>query len=262
MKFCISNLAWNIHEEVNVLNLLKRKIKFLEYPPSLLISDPTSKKDVLKAKTIWKKRKISLYSMQSILFNSNNAYIFGNIKQRQNFYDQVKKKIILAKTLQTKIIVFGSPKNKKTFGKKKYILDKLSFEMFKKIALFSEKNKIIFCIEANPKIYGTKYLTHTLDAIKLSKKINNKYLKVNLDLSTIISNNENIDFLLKNYLHYFAHAQISSPHLINLLKYKKDIKIFLKKLSKYKYKKVTSIETLRQSKNNLKYIRDILKLIK
>ena len=119
MKFCISNLAWNIHEEVNVLNLLKRKIKFLEYSPSLLISDPTSKKDVLKAKTIWKKRKISLYSMQSILFNSNNAYIFGNIKQRQNFYDQVKKKIILAKTLQTKIIVFGSPKNKKTFGKKK-----------------------------------------------------------------------------------------------------------------------------------------------
>jgi len=107
MKFCISNLAWNIHEEVNVLNLFKRKIKFLEYSPSLLISDPTSKKDVLKAKTIWKKRKISLYSMQSILFNSNNAYIFGNIKQRQNFYDQVKKKIILAKILNTKIIVFG-----------------------------------------------------------------------------------------------------------------------------------------------------------
>ena len=97
MKFCISNLAWNIHEEVNVLNLLKRKIKYLEYSPSLLISDPASKKDALKAKIIWEKRKISLYSMQSILFNSNNAYIFGNIKQRQNFYDQVKKKIILAK---------------------------------------------------------------------------------------------------------------------------------------------------------------------
>ena len=119
MKFCISNLAWNIHEEVNVLNLLKRKIKYLEYSPSLLISDPASKKDALKAKIIWEKRKISLYSMQSILFNSNNAYIFGNIKQRQNFYDQVKKKIILAKILKTKIIVFGSPKNKITFGKKK-----------------------------------------------------------------------------------------------------------------------------------------------
>ena len=262
MKFCISNLAWNINEESNVLNLIKGKIKLLEYSPSLLIKDQTSKKDILKTKTIWKKKKISLYSMQSILYNSNNAYIFGNIKQRQNFYEEVKKKIILAKNLKTKIIVFGSPKNKKTFGKKKDILDKMSFEMFKKISLFSEKNKIIFCIEANPKIYGTKYLTHTIDSIELSKKINNKYLKVNLDLGTIISNNENIDFLLKNYLQYFAHAQISSPHLINLLTYKKHIKIFLNKLSEYNFKKVVSIETLRQNKNNLNYIKNIMKLIK
>tara|TARA_B110001450_G_C17391117_1_gene387717 strand:- start:64 stop:666 length:603 start_codon:yes stop_codon:yes gene_type:complete len=199
--------------------------------------------------------------MQSILFSTNNCYIFGNIKQRQNFYYEVKKKIILAKILKTKVIVFGSPKNKKTFGKKKDVLDKLSYEMFKKISSISEKNKITFCLEANPKIYGTKYLTHTIDAIKLAKKINNKFFKVNLDLSTVISNNENISYLLKNYLNYFGHAQISSPNLTNLLRYKKDIKIFLNKLSKYKYKKVVSIETLRKSKNNLNYIKDIMKLI-
>ena len=133
--------------------------------------------------------------------------------------------------------------------------------MFKKISLLCEKNKIIFCLEANPKIYGTKYLTHTLDAIKLAKKIDNKYFRVNLDLGTIISNKENIEYLLKNYLIYFAHAQISSPYLINLLKYKKQIKIFLDKLSKYKYKKVISIETLRQNKNNLDYIKNIIKII-
>ena len=67
MKFCISNLAWNINEETNVLNLIKGKIKLLEYSPSLLIKDQTSKKDILKTKTSWKKKKISLYSMQTIL---------------------------------------------------------------------------------------------------------------------------------------------------------------------------------------------------
>ena len=223
---------------------------------------PWGEEAFLKAKNVWVKRKIPLYSMQSILYNTNNAYIFGNKKQRQNFYKEVKKKIVLAKILKTKIIVFGSPKNKKTFGKKKELLDKISFEMFKKISLISEKNKIIFCVEANPKIYDTTYLTHTLDAIELTKKINNKFFKVNLDLGTVISNNENIDYLLKNYLHYFGHAQISSPNLINLLRYKKDIKMFLNKLSKYKYKKVVSIETMRKSKNNLKYLTNIIKLIK
>ena len=261
MKFCISNLAWNKNEENTVLSLMSKKIKLLEYAPALLIKNLSLKKDILKAKDTWKKRKISLYSMQSILFDTKDAYIFGNKTQRDNFYKEIKKKIILAKTLKTKIIVFGSPENKKTFGKKKEMLDKMSFKMFKKISLISEKNKIIFCIEANPRIYGTKYLTHTIDAINISKKINNKFFKVNLDLSTVISNNENIDYLLKNYLNFFGHAQISTPNLVNLLRYKKDIAIFLRKLKKYSYKKVVSIETLRQEKNNLNYIKNIIELI-
>ena len=261
MKFCISNLAWNKTEENEVLNLISKKIKLLEYAPSLIIKNLSSKKDILEAKKTWKKRGVSLYSMQSILFDAKDAYIFGNKTQRDNFYKQIKKKIILASVLNTKIIVFGSPKSKKTFGRKKEILDKMSFKMFKKISLISEKNKVIFCVEANPKIYGTNYLTHTIDAINISKKINNKFFKVNLDLSTVISNNENIDYLLKKYLNFFEHAQISSPHLVDLLKYKKNIALFLRKLKQYSYKKVVSIETLRAKKNNLNYIKNIIKLI-
>ena len=262
MKFCISNLAWDPKDDPIIFNLIKKKINYLEYSPSLLIKNLRSEKEITKVKQIWKRRKIKLYSMQSILYNVNNSYIFGNKTQQKNFYNEVQKKIILAKKLNTKIIVFGSPKNKMIFGKKKKFLDKISFEMFKKISLISEKYKIIFCLEANPKIYGTEYLTHTTDAIKLAKKINSRYFKVNLDLGTIISNNENVNYLLKNYMKFFAHAQISSPGLKNLLKYKKKIKYFLKILSNYKYNKVVSIETLKKNRNNYQYIRNLLNLIK
>lgn len=261
MKFCISNLAWDIKDESKILNLIKDKIKFLEYSPSLLIKDINSKNEIKKVKQIWKRRKISLYSMQSILYNVNNSYIFGSKIQRLNFYHEVKKKIILANKLNSKVIVFGSPKNKITFGKRNDELDKLALDMFKKISLISKKYKIIFCIEANPKIYGSKYLTHTLDAIKFAKIINNRYFKVNLDLGTIISNNEDVNDLIKNNLKYFAHAQISSPKLKNLIKYKKKIRDFLKILSNYKYNNVISIETLKKDKNNLNYIKNIIKLI-
>ena len=68
MKFCISNLAWNINEETNVLKLIKDKIKLLEYSPSLLIKDQTSKKDILKTKTIWKKKKnLPLFNAVNII---------------------------------------------------------------------------------------------------------------------------------------------------------------------------------------------------
>ena len=50
MKFCISNLAWNKNEENTVLSLMSKKIKLLEYAPSLIIKNLSLKKDILKAK--------------------------------------------------------------------------------------------------------------------------------------------------------------------------------------------------------------------
>ena len=94
MKFCISNLAWDIKDESKILNLLKNKIRFLEYSPSLLIKDINSKKEIYKVKQVWKKKKF-LYSMQSILYNVKNSYIFGSKIQRLNFYHEVKKKLYL-----------------------------------------------------------------------------------------------------------------------------------------------------------------------
>ena len=261
MKFSISNLAWQKKEQENVLNLVRKKIKLLEFAPSLILKNLNSKKEILKTKKYWKKKDISLYSMQSILYDSKNCYLFGSKKQIDRFFIEVKKKILLAKTLNAKIIVFGSPRSKKTFGKKKKLLDKMLFEMLKKISIICEKNKITFCLEANPKIYGTDYLTHTKDAIKIVKKINNKFLKVNLDLSTVISNKENYTVFLKKDLNFIGHAQISAPKLTNLLAFNKEIKNFINKLKKYGYKKVVSIETLPIKKNNLNYIKNILKLI-
>ena len=89
----------------------------------------------------------------------------------------------------------------------------------------------------------------------------NKFLKVNLDLSTVISNKENYTVFLKEDLNFIGHAQISAPKLKNLLAFNKEIKNFINKLKKYGYKKVVSIETLPIKKNNLDYIKNILKLI-
>ena len=77
----------------------------------------------------------------------------------------------------------------------------------KKITKICEQAKITFCLEANPKVYGTKYLTHTNQALNLVKKINNKYFKLNLDLGTIISNNENYKKLIKNNIHQIGHVK-------------------------------------------------------
>jgi len=187
-------------------------------------------------------------------FNRINILILPGVGSFGSGAEEIKKKIDLAKTLGAKIIIFGSPRNRKTFKKGKYMLDKIGLNMFKKIASYTNKRKIIFCLEANPKIYKAGYLNYTRDVISIVKKINNRYLKVNLDLSTIISNKENIKKIIKENISIIAHAQISAPYLLDILKYKKKIKELIKLLRLNNYKKNISIEMTKPKKNSYKQI--------
>ena len=259
MIFCISNIAWNKNETNLVLRLLKDKgIHYLEYSPNLLLNNNFSKKKIKSVKKYWNNKRFKLYSMQSILYKKKNAYLFGNKLQQKIFLKEIEKKIRIAKSLGSKVIVFGSPASRKVFNHKRDKLNELSYEMFSKIAKLSMKHKVCFCLEANPKIYKTKYLTHTNESIDMVKKINNKYFKINLDLGTIIANKENFRFIINNNLKFIGHVQISSPHLKNLLNYKKKIDVFVKTLKNIGYKKVISFEMLRNNKNNLDLIKKVL----
>ncbi len=74
---------------------------------------------------------------------------------------------------------------------------------------------------------------------------------LNFDLGASLANKENIQSLVKKYISYIGHVQISAPRLKNLKGYKKKIKMFLNILKKKNYKKVISMEVLSQKSKNL-----------
>lgn len=264
IKLTISNIAWNDTELSKIILLLKeKKIDILEFAPNILLKNNFTKKNILKVKNFWKKNKIKLYSMQSVLFGINDAYLFGNVNQKKIFLNEIKRKIKIAKNLGAKIIVFGSPKNRKIFSKKsKKLLNIEAISTFKKIAKFSEKNKIVFCLEANPKIYKCDYINFTSEALKIVKIVNNEYFKVNLDVGTIEKNKENVEKLIKKNLNFIGHCQLSNPLLGNFNRKNLNIhKKVILLLKKYKYKKAISIEMLSNNNNysNVKKSIDIFK---
>jgi len=263
MKLLISNLAWNFDENEKFIKLLKKnEITNLEFAPSKLFQNNFKGKNLIDTKNFWKKNGIKLYSMQSILYGVNDCFIFGSQKQKSNFIEEIFKKIDLAKKLGVKVIVFGSPINRKKFKRKKSTLDKIFLDTLKKIGTYAKKKRIYFCLEANPKIYKSEYLNYTKEALKVVKVINNKYLMINLDLSTVIQNKEKINDLIKQNIKYIKHVQISVPYLLNVLKYKNRIKELIKLLKFYKYKNNISIEMTRPKKNTYKTIQKIIVYIK
>ena len=115
--------------------------------------------------------------------------------------------------------------------------------------------KIVFCLEANPIIYNCDYIKKTSEALKLVKKINSEYFKLNIDTGTIIANNESIKFINKNNLKYIGHVQVSVPYLKSIFtnqSYLKKITLILRMLKKLEYKNNISLETLNIGLSELK----------
>ena len=262
MLNCISNLAWKKKEEKKALEILKKnKIKLLEFAPNLLLNNQFSNKEIKKVKRRCIKYGLKPYSMQSVLYNVKDAFVFGSKYQNYTFISELKKKIILAKRLGVKIIIFGSPANKKRFNKNRALLDKTFISTFRKISSFCRQNDVNICLEPNPKIYKSEYLLNTKEAIKLIKKINKKNVLLNFDLGASLANKENLEKLVKSNISYIGHVQISVPKLKNLAKYKKEIKKFLKVLKKTNYRKAISMEVLAQKNKNLINLEKNIKII-
>jgi len=259
MRLIISNLSWDLNDNDKVIKIIKRyDINEIEISPSKIFVNNYKKNNIKKVKAFWNKNNISFCSMQSILYNIKNAYLFGNKIQQKLFFDEIKKKIYLSKKIGSKILVFGSPYNKKIFLKKN--INIVAFNTFKKISKICEKNKIYFCVEANPKIYDCEYLNYTKEAIKLVKKINSNFFRLNLDLGTIIANKESFKKIINDNIQLIGHVQISVPYLKDIMLYKKVVNKFIGQLKKNNYQKYISLERL-PIKDNLKNLEKTLKFI-
>lgn len=262
MKIGISNLAWLKRDNLKIINnLKKKKISFLEYSYHKLINFHPELK-VQEIRKFYIMNKISLYSMQSLFFKSKNCYIFGSQIQRNNFITELKKKICIAKKLKTKILVFGSPKNKKNISLlTKEEMFKIFKDEFSKLSGFCKNKGVCICIEANPKFYKTDFLIYTKDALDMVKKIDSPNIKLNFDLGTVISNREKYKTLLKENVKFIGHIQVSLPKLKKITCKNKKIADFFRFLKKIKYKEAISIEQIHSKKNNIKNVTKAINFI-
>ena len=87
-----------------------------------------------------------------------------------------------------------------------------AIEFFKEIGDFSLEHHTTIAIEPNPTIYNTRFLNYTEQAVEMAYKSGSDGIKVNVDLGTIIYNEEDINYLAK-IPEYINHVHISEPGL-------------------------------------------------
>lgn len=253
MKLSISNIAWGAEHDTEMYAFLQQKgFCGLEIAPTRLFPEnPYDKIDDIKEfrKRLLEQYGLQISSMQSIWYGKTQS-IFGSEDDRRQLIDYTKKAVDFAYAANCKNLVFGCPKNR-VIPDESYIQSALEF--FNELGDYAAQANTVISLEANPPIYNTNFMNTTPEAFEICKKTANKGVLVNVDLGTMIYNNETLDIVAQN-IDYVNHIHISEPYLAPIEK--REIHAELKNLE---YDKFISIEM--GNKNNLEQVKDTVKYV-
>ncbi len=258
IKLSISNIAWSADHDTEMYMFLKDVgFQGLEIAPTRVF--PEAPYDKLDEAIVWANMLKSEYglevpSMQSIWYGHQEK-IFGSKEERRILVDYTKKAIEFAEAIGCKNLVFGNPRNRDT---EDVICNyPTAIDFFKEIGDYALEHNTIIAIEANPIIYNTHFLNTTEQAVEMANKSGSKGIMVNVDLGTIIYNEESIDFLSK-ITEYINHVHISEPGLNILVKRELHMQLF-DVLQKIGYGNYVSVEM--KHTNNLSVVKQCLTYI-
>lgn len=260
-SFSISNIAWSSKYDDYVYSILNEYgFEGLEIAPTRIFSDlPYSRLDEAKkwSDMIFNKYNLHVSSMQSIWYGRKEK-LFRSKEEREILTKYTMDAILFAEVIGCRNLVFGCPSNRIRYTE--YDTD-IAIDFFSLLGEYALKHNTVISLEANPTIYNTDFVNTTKEAVDLIRRIDSSGIRLNLDVGTMIYNNESAEDL-NDSVELINHIHISEPCLKVIQK--RAIHDNLNGIIFGKYEKYISIEMnnecgLDTIKKTLEYIRNTFK---
>lgn len=268
LKLAVSNIGWNSSEEEDIKKLLlEMEVKGIEVSPDRLFNEKLEfdNNKIIRYRNFWRKSNIDLVSMQGILFSKDQLKIFESEENRRDTMAYLKKIISVSDQLGVKVVMFGSPKNRKRNELTAEEADAIAVPFFRELARCAYDKGMYFCIEHNPKEYGSDYIERASEALILAKKVNHPGFGVNIDTGALVLSGDASEAII-SCGNYIKHFHISQPCLSSVESIDENVhKSFADALRKIKYKGWMSIEMERSKdprESNIGQIRKSIRYVK
>ena len=245
MKIAISNIAWQQKEEENVAQIMQHfGIKGVEIAPTKIWQFPllATEEEIYSYRKFWQSRNIKIVAMQALLFGRNDLTIFQDSSKRQETLLYLVGMIELGRKLGAKILVFGSPKNRKIGDLDVQKAKKIAHVFFYELGEIAAKYEMFFCIEPNPTAYECDFITTSWQGLELVTQTNSKGFGLHLDAAGMSLSQEYLATALNNCHRQLCHFHISEPYLAPIGEGGVKHRIFAQILSELNYNRWVSIE--------------------
>lgn len=216
MRLSISNIAWAADNDSAVYGMMSDLgFKGLEIAPTRIF--PDSPYDKCTEAAAWSRNLLAGYgflvpSMQSIWYGRKEN-LFNSVEERDALMRYTEAAIDFAKAIGCRNLVFGCPKNRAIpEGMNETDAHRIAVDFFRALGDYAVAHGTVVGIEANPAIYGTNFINRTEEALSLIKEVASDGVRLNLDVGTMVANDESVDVLRGN-VHLVNHVHVSEPYL-------------------------------------------------
>lgn len=219
MKFSISNIAWDLPFDDEIIKLLKSKrIEGIEVAPTKIWPhwENINLLTLKKVKEWFFNYQFQVPALQAILYGLDHLNIFDrDINIKNKLLDHFKLVSEIANHLNAKFLIFGAPKNRDRKELSFSEALKVGVEVFNHLADICKTNDTILLIEPNPINYSCNFITNSVEAIELIKAVNHPSFRLHLDIAAMTIAENDIEKSIKDSIHYLCHFHVSELNLSN-----------------------------------------------
>ncbi|MBF0440115.1 MAG: sugar phosphate isomerase/epimerase [Magnetococcales bacterium] len=245
MRLAISNIAWDVHEDLAVAKLLgKFAVDAIDIAPSKYFPDPTNAKDgdIANVRQWWADHGIEITGMQALLFGTTGLNVFGNSKTQEAMLEHLRVVCHIGAGLGATRLVFGSPKNRDRSGLNDVQSLEQAVGFFRRLGDAAKEHGVFVCLEPNPTRYGANFMTTSEETAHIVVATGHGSIRMQFDTGALTINAESPEAVLECSARLIGHVHASEPDLVPLGDGGTDHQLMHKALSNHLPNQVVTIE--------------------
>ena len=245
MRIAISNIAWDIGEDVPIAEILNRHaIDAIDVAPGKYFADPehATPQEIERVRRWWSDRGIEITGMQALLFGTSGLNLFGSATARALMLQRLAAICSIAEGLGASRLVFGSPRNRDRTGLADDEVDDIAVAFFRELGAAAAARNVKICLEPNPAQYHCNFMTSTPEAARIVRAVDHPAIRLHLDAGAMAINGESAATMVRDMASLVGHIHVSEPDLVPIGDGATDHRAVAAALHQYLPSHVASIE--------------------
>lgn len=219
MRLAISNIAWEIPQDEELLRLLKQYgVDAIDIAPGKYFPVPAeaTTEQITQVRDWWSGHGIEITGMQSLLFGTTGLNLFGNEESRSAMLRHLSAVCRIAGGLGARRLVFGSPKNRDRSGLGDAETLEIATAFFRQLGDVAREADVTVCLEPNPTCYGANFMTSSAETAEVVRAVAHPSIRMQFDTGALTINGENPEAVLRDCASLIGHVHASEPNLVPL----------------------------------------------